>query len=71
GTVADVVKLDANNRRLVAQGLKRMRAGRVQPGIAALFSAAGRDCARANAFDLGFALGPRINAAGRLSDMTL
>jgi len=71
GTVADVVKLDANNRRLVAQGLKRMRAGRVQPGIAALFTAAGRDCSRANAFDLGFALGPRINAAGRLSDMTL
>ncbi|MBB4845474.1 single-stranded-DNA-specific exonuclease [Paucibacter oligotrophus] len=71
GTVADVVKLDANNRRLVAQGLKRMRAGRVQPGVAALFSAAGRDCGRANAFDLGFALGPRINAAGRLSDMTL
>ncbi|RQO57358.1 single-stranded-DNA-specific exonuclease RecJ [Paucibacter sp. KBW04] len=71
GTVADVVKLDANNRRLVAQGLKRMRAGRVQPGVAALFSAAGRDCSRANAFDLGFALGPRINAAGRLSDMTL
>jgi single-stranded-DNA-specific exonuclease len=71
GTVADVVKLDANNRRLVAQGLKRMRAGRMQPGIAALFTAAGRDAARANAFDLGFALGPRINAAGRLSDMTL
>ena len=71
GTVADVVKLDANNRRLVAQGLKRMRAGRVQPGIAALFTAAGRDSTQANAFDLGFALGPRINAAGRLSDMTL
>jgi len=71
GTVADVVKLDANNRRLVAQGLKRMRAGRMQPGIAALFTAAGRDASRANAFDLGFALGPRINAAGRLSDMTL
>ncbi|MDC8786262.1 single-stranded-DNA-specific exonuclease RecJ [Roseateles koreensis] len=71
GTVADVVRLDANNRRLVAQGLKRMRAGRIQPGIAALFTAAGRDCSRANAFDLGFALGPRINAAGRLSDMTL
>ncbi|MDN3920727.1 single-stranded-DNA-specific exonuclease RecJ [Roseateles violae] len=71
GTVADVVKLDANNRRLVAQGLKRMRAGKVQPGIAALFEAAGRDATRANAFDLGFALGPRINAAGRLSDMTL
>ena len=71
GTVADVVKLDANNRRLVAQGLKRMRSGRVQPGIAALFTAAGRDSTQANAFDLGFALGPRINAAGRLSDMTL
>ena len=71
GTVADVVKLDANNRRLVAQGLKRMRAGRVQPGIAALFTAAGRNSRQANAFDLGFALGPRINAAGRLSDMTL
>ncbi|MDT9000489.1 single-stranded-DNA-specific exonuclease RecJ [Paucibacter sp. APW11] len=71
GTVADVVRLDANNRRLVAQGLKRMRAGRMQPGIAALFTAAGRDASRANAFDLGFALGPRINAAGRLSDMTV
>ncbi len=71
GTVADVVKLDANNRRLVAQGLRRMRAGRMQPGVAALFTAAGRDAARANAFDLGFALGPRINAAGRLSDMTV
>ena len=71
GTVADVVRLDANNRRLVAQGLRRMRAGRMQPGVAALFSAAGRDASRANAFDLGFALGPRINAAGRLSDMTL
>ncbi len=71
GTVADVVRLDANNRRLVAQGLRRMRAGRMQPGIAALFSAAGRDASRATAFDLGFALGPRINAAGRLSDMTL
>jgi single-stranded-DNA-specific exonuclease len=71
GTVADVVKLDANNRRLVAQGLKRMRAGRMQPGIAALFDAAGRDPAQASAMDLGFTLGPRINAAGRLSDMTL
>ena len=71
GTVADVVKLDANNRRLVAQGLKRIRAGRMQPGVAALFTAAGRDAARASAFDFGFALGPRINAAGRLSDMTL
>jgi single-stranded-DNA-specific exonuclease len=69
--VADVVKLDANNRRLVAQGLKRVRAGRLQPGLAALFRAAGRDAAKAAAFDFGFALGPRINAAGRLSDMTL
>jgi single-stranded-DNA-specific exonuclease len=71
GTVADVVKLDANNRRLVAQGLKRIRAGHMQAGVAALFSAASRDARRASAFDFGFALGPRINAAGRLSDMTL
>ena len=71
GTVADVVKLDANNRRLVAQGLRRIRAGQMQPGVAALFSAAGRDARRASGFDFGFALGPRINAAGRLSDMTL
>ena len=70
GTVADVVRLDANNRRLVAQGLKRIRAGRVQPGVAALFAVSGRDPARASAFDFGFALGPRINAAGRLADMT-
>ncbi|MES2957703.1 MAG: single-stranded-DNA-specific exonuclease RecJ [Pseudomonadota bacterium] len=71
GTVADVVRLDANNRRLVAQGLKRIRSGRMQAGIAALFAAAGRQPARAAAFDFGFALGPRINAAGRLADMTL
>jgi len=71
GTVADVVKLDANNRILVAQGLKRMRAGRVQPGVAALFRAAGRESRRATPFDLGFALGPRLNAAGRLADMSL
>jgi single-stranded-DNA-specific exonuclease len=71
GTVADVVRLDANNRRLVAQGLKRVRSGRMQPGVAALFNAAGRDPARAAGFDFGFALGPRINAAGRLADMTL
>jgi single-stranded-DNA-specific exonuclease len=71
GTVADVVRLDANNRRLVAQGLKRIRAGRMQPGVAALFAAAGRDASRAAGFDFGYALGPRINAAGRLSDMTL
>ena len=71
GTVADVVKLDANNRRLVAQGLKRIRGGRMQPGVAALFAAAGRDATRASGFDFGFAIGPRINAAGRLADMTL
>jgi single-stranded-DNA-specific exonuclease len=71
GTVADVVKLDANNRRLVAQGLKRIRAGAVPAGLRALFVAAGRQTANATTFDFGFALGPRINAAGRLSDMTL
>ncbi len=71
GTVADVVRLDANNRRLVAQGLKRIRAGVLPPGLAGLFRAAGRQSASANTFDLGFALGPRINAAGRLADMTL
>ena len=71
GTVADVVRLDANNRRLVAQGLKRVRAGTLPAGMAALFSAAGRSAAVATTFDFGFALGPRINAAGRLSDMTL
>ena len=71
GTVADVVRLDANNRRLVAQGLQRIRAGRMQPGVAALFTVAGRDASRAGGFDFGFALGPRINAAGRLADMTL
>jgi single-stranded-DNA-specific exonuclease len=71
GTVADVVRLDVNNRVLVQQGLKRMRAGRMQPGVAALFQAAGRDPARASAYDLGFVLGPRLNAAGRLTDMAL
>ncbi|GAB3468993.1 single-stranded-DNA-specific exonuclease RecJ [Polaromonas eurypsychrophila] len=71
GTVADVVKLDANNRRLVAQGLKRIRSGAVPAGLAALFTAAGRVAAVATSFDFGFAVGPRINAAGRLSDMTL
>jgi single-stranded-DNA-specific exonuclease len=71
GTVADVVKLDANNRILVAQGLKRIRAGRMQPGIAALFRAAAREARRATPFDLGFAVGPRLNAAGRLADMSL
>ena len=71
GTVADVVKLDANNRRLVAQGLKRIRAGAMPPGVAALFTASSRNASVATTFDFGFALGPRINAAGRLSDMTL
>ncbi len=71
GTVADVVSLDANNRRLVAQGLKRMRAGAMQPGLAALFAVAGRDPSRASTMDLGFTLGPRLNAAGRLADMRL
>ncbi|TDY89895.1 UNVERIFIED_ORG: single-stranded-DNA-specific exonuclease [Herbaspirillum seropedicae] len=71
GTVADVVKLDANNRILVAQGLKRMRSGKMHPGIAALFRAAGREASRATPFDLGFAVGPRLNAAGRLADMSL
>jgi single-stranded-DNA-specific exonuclease len=71
GTVADVVRLDRNNRILVGQGLRRMRAGRMQPGIAALFSVSGRDARRAGTFDLAFALGPRLNAAGRLADMRL
>ncbi len=71
GTVADVVKLDANNRRLVSQGLRRVRAGAMPPGMAALFAVAGRQPAAATSFDFGFALGPRLNAAGRLADMTL
>ncbi len=71
GTVADVVRLDPNNRRLVAQGLRRIRAGALPVGLAALFRAAGRDARTATTFDFGFALGPRINAAGRLQDMTL
>ena len=71
GTVADVVRLDANNRRLVAQGLKRVRALAMPAGLASLFVASGRSAAAATTFDFGFALGPRINAAGRLSDMTL
>jgi single-stranded-DNA-specific exonuclease len=71
GTVADVVKLDANNRRLVAQGLKRIRAGALPCGLASLFAVAGRKAPVATTFDFGFALGPRINAAGRLADMTL
>ena len=71
GTVADVVRLDANNRLLVAQGLRRIREGRMQPGVAALLQVAGREAPRATSFDLGFAVGPRINAAGRLADMTV
>ncbi|RTZ48267.1 single-stranded-DNA-specific exonuclease RecJ [Candidimonas sp. SYP-B2681] len=71
GTVADVVKLDANNRLLVTQGLQKMRNGRMQPGIRALFAVAGREPRQASGFDLGFALGPRINAAGRLADMSI
>jgi single-stranded-DNA-specific exonuclease len=71
GTVADVVPLDVNNRILVAQGLKRLRAGSARPGLAALARAAGRTPANANCFDLGFVLGPRLNAAGRLADMGL
>ena len=71
GTVADVVKLDANNRRLVAQGLKRVRALALPAGLASLFVASGRNARAATTFDFGFALGPRINAAGRLADMTL
>jgi single-stranded-DNA-specific exonuclease len=71
GTVADVVALDHNNRILVQQGLNRIRAGRMQPGIAAMFQVAARDPRRATARDLGFAVAPRLNAAGRLTDMAL
>ncbi|WAW09963.1 single-stranded-DNA-specific exonuclease RecJ [Oxalobacter vibrioformis] len=71
GTVADVVRLDRNNRILVAQGLKRIAAGNMHTGIAALFRAAGREWRRATTFDLGFTVAPRLNAAGRLSDMAL
>jgi single-stranded-DNA-specific exonuclease len=71
GTIADVVPLDAVNRALCAQGLARIRAGRCQSGIAALFAVARRDASRASARDLAFVVGPRINAAGRLDDMTL
>ena len=71
GTVADVVPLDRNNRILVAQGLARIREGRMQPGLRALLAIGGRDYAVAGTFDLGFVVGPRINAAGRLADMAL
>lgn len=69
GTVADVVKLDKNNRILVAQGLKRVRAGKAHPGVNALFTLARRSPSNATVRDFGFAIGPRINAAGRLSSM--
>ena len=71
GTIADVVTLDRNNRILVAQGLNRIRQQKLQPGLAALLQIAGRETHRASTFDLGFALGPRLNAAGRLADMSL
>jgi single-stranded-DNA-specific exonuclease len=71
GTIADLVPLDHNNRVLVAQGMARIRAGNSRPGIRALFAVAGRNIADAATSDLGFALGPRLNAAGRLTDMTI
>ena len=71
GTVADVVPLDFNNRVLVTQGLKRIRGGHLQEGVRALLAVAGREPMRVGSFDLGFLLGPRLNAAGRLSDMSL
>jgi len=71
GTVADVVRLDANNRIFVYQGLQRIRAGLASPGIQALFQVAGRDPRKASVYDLGFMLGPRLNAAGRLEDMQI
>lgn len=71
GTVADVVRLDANNRTLIENGLARMRAGKASAGVNALFRAAARDPARATVFDLGFMLGPRLNAAGRIDDMAI
>jgi len=71
GTVADVVPLDRNNRILVAAGLARIRSGRARPGVEALFEVAGRDHASATAGDLGFIVGPRLNAAGRLDDMSI
>ena len=71
GTIADVGRLDENNRRLVSLGLRRIRSGRMQAGVAALFEVAGRDPSRATSQDFGFALGPRVNAAGRLAEMGL
>jgi single-stranded-DNA-specific exonuclease len=71
GTVADLVRLDTNNRILVKQGLKRIRQGQACPGILAILKLAGRDATQVNAQDLGFYVGPRLNAAGRLDDMTI
>ena len=71
GTIADVVHLDDNNRILVDQGLRRVRAGRARAGINALFRVAGRDPSRVSTYDLGFVVGPRLNAAGRLTDMSV
>jgi single-stranded-DNA-specific exonuclease len=71
GTVADLVRLDRNNRALVTAGLRNIRGGRLQPGVAALFQVAGRNAPQASVEDLGFSIGPRINAAGRLTDMTV
>ncbi len=71
GTVADVVRLDDNNRILVDQGLRRIRAGRARAGIAALLRVSGRDPSRVSTYDLGFVVGPRLNAAGRLTDMSV
>ncbi|MEW6446433.1 MAG: single-stranded-DNA-specific exonuclease RecJ [Pseudomonadota bacterium] len=71
GTVADVVPLDHNNRVLVEQGLKRMRAGQAAPGILSLLAVSGRDFRRVVASDLGFGVGPRLNAAGRMEDMSI
>ena len=71
GTVADVVALDANNRTLVHQGLARIRSGKTRPGITALIEVANRNASRLSASDFGFSLAPRLNAAGRLDDMSL
>ncbi len=71
GTIADVVRLDTNNRILVAQGLARIRSGKASPGVAALLDVAGRSAKVASAYDLAFSAGPRLNAAGRLKDMSL
>jgi len=71
GTVADLVPLDYNNRVLVSQGMRRIRAGQTRPGIQAMFAAAGRNPVQATTADLGFAIAPRLNAAGRLEDISL